>query len=931
MNKKFLSAILFGALMVSSTGTFVSCKDYDDDIDRIDKELTDIKSQIAALQTKVDAGKYVTGVTTTADGITITLNDGTSYPITNGKDGAPGAAGAAGANGTKVEISADGFFVIDGETTEWKAVAKDATTGETVKIKTPTVGADGTWVFYNEKGEAQTTTIKVAPVTAVQNTDKTWTLTVYAADGTHQEITVPTAASSLTDLMLITRQNGAKPGDIEASNAKLSIAEYAFTYSNGNATKPDRNKWAGQKALPADGFILSGTSSLKIQINPTKVDATDLELKLVDSKNNYLSDVELVTSPYTDLEYFSRAANANGLYTLSVGDKYFDTQAKKNAYWKTFEATVGTTAVDKAYAVTAGTDVRSKYEVTVGKGTPASLSYFTMVSGASGNALSFTNGTSADKTQLSYQATTIGSASNVNAKLDLNVWYTVNASVAAALYDMHLVYDNDAATLFGIERKEENGVVAIRVTKTPDNITKAGFELTIQSVDKKGAYNEAKVWLGETSIITDDLTYDPITHQLSENNTADKSKDKNFFQIDLTKMKNSLGTNGLALWNTKAAQMTVKYLDADGKALTENSEIDEFAVSELKTNYKDNTSKKVSSAYKSATNLVFEVTNSSAASIFKVNKQYTAVITFSDADGEELNTIKVPFTFTLPAITELFAIDPGFVKDGVANCYLYTDDFGAVKNAGAATFKLSRIFSKYSTNGFNVELNSKDKVGSTDKKSSELAGVSAKATATDAIPAGTTPVVASDLAYLTLAGTLGKETGYDQVLKLTISGKYDNAWTYPEDEVFNFQAKIMSPIEKGKIVPKAGNTVTIKASDLDGYHFGNDAITGYTYNSEVSYKVMPDLYNTSAPATAAWNRKDIKSVTGETGNKLYFEVNPTAPSAATGTAAKTVDGYLTLKGYQVDHTVDTSITIKVTDIWNRVKSEPVPVRITVGE
>ena len=33
MNKKFLSAILFGALMVSSTGTFVSCKDYDDDID----------------------------------------------------------------------------------------------------------------------------------------------------------------------------------------------------------------------------------------------------------------------------------------------------------------------------------------------------------------------------------------------------------------------------------------------------------------------------------------------------------------------------------------------------------------------------------------------------------------------------------------------------------------------------------------------------------------------------------------------------------------------------------------------------------------------------------------------------------------------------------------------------------------------------------
>ena len=63
MNKKFLSAVLFGALMVTSTGTFVSCKDYDDDIDRIDNTLNDLKSQIAALQTEVANGDYVTNVT----------------------------------------------------------------------------------------------------------------------------------------------------------------------------------------------------------------------------------------------------------------------------------------------------------------------------------------------------------------------------------------------------------------------------------------------------------------------------------------------------------------------------------------------------------------------------------------------------------------------------------------------------------------------------------------------------------------------------------------------------------------------------------------------------------------------------------------------------------------------------------------------------
>ncbi|MCS2237634.1 DUF4988 domain-containing protein [Phocaeicola dorei] len=66
----------------------MDCKDYDDDIDRIDKELTDLKSQIAALQkAKIDAGKYITSVDKTDKGLTFTLNDGSSYEVTNGVDG----------------------------------------------------------------------------------------------------------------------------------------------------------------------------------------------------------------------------------------------------------------------------------------------------------------------------------------------------------------------------------------------------------------------------------------------------------------------------------------------------------------------------------------------------------------------------------------------------------------------------------------------------------------------------------------------------------------------------------------------------------------------------------------------------------------------------------------------------------------------------
>ena len=60
MNKKFLSVILFSALMVGTAGTFTSCKDYDDDIKdlqgQLDKKasLDDLNAKVATLQTAVE-------------------------------------------------------------------------------------------------------------------------------------------------------------------------------------------------------------------------------------------------------------------------------------------------------------------------------------------------------------------------------------------------------------------------------------------------------------------------------------------------------------------------------------------------------------------------------------------------------------------------------------------------------------------------------------------------------------------------------------------------------------------------------------------------------------------------------------------------------------------------------------------------------------
>ena len=144
MNKKFLSAILFGALMVSSTGTFVSCKDYDDDIDELTSRVDGIESQIKDLEAKINAANWITSVTPATGGFTVAFNDGSSYTITNGKDGEAGAAG------TEWTISEDGFWVCNGEKTTVKAVGQDGAQGEPGKDAQPEVKKEnGKWYLWN--------------------------------------------------------------------------------------------------------------------------------------------------------------------------------------------------------------------------------------------------------------------------------------------------------------------------------------------------------------------------------------------------------------------------------------------------------------------------------------------------------------------------------------------------------------------------------------------------------------------------------------------------------------------------------------------------------------------------------------------------------------------------------------------------------------
>ena len=345
MNKKFLSAILFGALMVSSTGTFVSCKDYDDDIDNINKELTEVKSQIAALQTKIDAGKWITNVTPATGGFTVAFSDGSSYTITNGKDGNDGVAGEAGAPGTQWTISEDGFWVCDGEKTTVKAVGQDGVKGEDGKDAQPEVKKEnGKWYLWNGT-EFEEITVE-APATA--------NVPYYYIDPADNNYAV----------MVICDKDGKNEKEIRlplneglAQLAVLNETRDLTVYYSIATNAKDLQAWEGPKGAPAKGSYMITTSadSLMVQVTPTNYDLSGDELQLVNSKNEVAPVTLGKAVAYNGL--YTRAASVNGMFKIP-----FSIETITDEIVKAYPNTHGKRP---ALSLVASDKVRSTYETTL--------------------------------------------------------------------------------------------------------------------------------------------------------------------------------------------------------------------------------------------------------------------------------------------------------------------------------------------------------------------------------------------------------------------------------------------------------------------------------------------------------------------------------------------------------------------------------------
>lgn len=351
--------------MVSSTGTFVSCKDYDDDIDQINKELTDIKSAIADLKTKVESGKYVTNVVKEGDGIKITWSDNSTSTIETIK----GADGAAGKDGTVVTI-VDGYWAFDGVKSEYPAKGDKGDKGEDGAAAAAghdaKISDGGYWMVWDStlndgKGDWKETEYIASGATAAQVADG-WNIFIKDESGKVQTIYVPSSA----ELGSIDLLAGAGAG----MKVYYGIVNTEVKYGIDKA-----------KSMPK-GIYSRLDRDLKVLLNPAGVDATLYNFEFQNSESNTaVVDFEKA-APYEGpaLTANTRAASANAVWVLpaKVHKDLDKIDVTRVDLYQSFKATDESPYLLALTGTNGKTTIKSKYESTISLEKAAAITSLTV-------------------------------------------------------------------------------------------------------------------------------------------------------------------------------------------------------------------------------------------------------------------------------------------------------------------------------------------------------------------------------------------------------------------------------------------------------------------------------------------------------------------------------------------------------------------------
>ena len=242
MRKKYLSALLFGALLFASAGTFTSCKDYDDDINNLQEQINTIASSLNDLKTKVESMGGVKDVTF-ADGVlTVTTDAGSAtYTI-------PDKVGI-----TKVELK-DGVLYVDDV---------EAGKAQTVEVKNGILYIDGEAQELNVNFDSNV-------VAVIDKAAGIYTLTV-----NNETIELPIAYATVS----------VKPeGDTYFTENTLGISNTAAGVGIHWARATKDVTWDGPKGnITKDMLVVGQIKGAEVSVRPVTFDLTTAELGLISS------------------------------------------------------------------------------------------------------------------------------------------------------------------------------------------------------------------------------------------------------------------------------------------------------------------------------------------------------------------------------------------------------------------------------------------------------------------------------------------------------------------------------------------------------------------------------------------------------------------------------------------------------------------------
>ena len=890
MNKKFLSAILFGALMVSSTGTFVSCKDYDEDIDRIDNTLNDLKSKLDALQTKVDAGKYVTNITKAGDGITITWNDNSTSTIETIK-------GDKGDKGDAVEISIDPTtknWIIDGEDTGICAQGKDGNSTNGVSAKSPSIDATtGNWVVYAWDADKQEyvgtdTGVSAKGASAyVVDEGNYYTLNVAAdkAGTSYTTVKLPKSPTVITEIEVLgylytpdSYEDGKwVPMNVDAvENTAYSNFIYNFTLVDDAILNADAmkawNKEAGVKKIikgQALSSVASWGSNLLVRVAPASLDASQLSFKLINSKMTEAPFVLGTPEAYNGL--LSRAAvSGNGLWAIPVSAKEGMTYKDADAYKAQF------TVTGKNY-----------------DGGPRDQAIVFALQEKDGFATNYNLAFAYNQNlNLDATATTINKSTVSPVPVELGETNTVTFDNIENVYDAHLHFNEADVIRWGIEYTDG---ISFKVTKLADQITVPSFSVNVHYVTLKGEVKKT------TLSVQPAKAYAGITELASNNIAIVKDQTKNNFEASLAPMFTDLGTNNTALWKSDVESHKVTVYRVKSGTETEDTSISGVTVTFDKKELKDITKVKVSI---------------DGATVLDHTKNYYALIEFYDeanTTGNKLNTVKAPFTISIPSLASLLVKEEAvFTGTTLAKAYMNSEDAEAAtendKGIKASTYSFKYAFKNFADafkDGTTITfaINADQKFGN-DK-------VSTLAKLNNANAAGVQIELTNN------------EKAYNKAINIDITaasylGKY--TYTKEEREAAAFSIQVMSPIERGTVDSATGSAIEVEATDLSKAKLVESDFKATTYNT-VAYHIFPEWISNASAFASVY----IKDVAFKSENENVFKVGTRV--AATAKAAS----YVPVEPMNIAQTTVAPVKVTVTDVWGYVKDASIDVKVIVNK